>query len=156
LVAGLCVAQFWSATATANSLAELNFFEGRWTIKGIETTYTEECAWVPGGRFLSCQSEDSSKTPHEFGTSVFGFSESEQVYSYAGFNGSGSTRQLRGILDAGIWRFFGQSEHGPEWRRWQVLITPAETGFHYQEEVSVRGGPWEKAVTLDYIRTNSR
>ena len=141
----LCIAE-----ENSSPLAALKLFEGRWTIKGMEATYSEVCTWLPGERYLECRSEDKSTTPHEFGTSVLGFSEQDQVYTYQSLGAS--TRQMRGMMEGGVWRFFGQSERGPEWRRWQIVIKPTETGFHFQEQVSVRGGPWKEAVVLDYIR----
>ena len=84
--------------------------------------------------------------------SVFGYSVADTQYTYHGFSSSGTQRTLRGNLHEGIWRFHGESERGPNWRRWQVTITPTSAGFHFREEVSDRSGPWRTAVEIEYLR----
>ncbi|MCU0976575.1 MAG: hypothetical protein MUC71_09755 [Steroidobacteraceae bacterium] len=132
--------------------AALDFFRGEWTIRGLESTYTESCDWLPGHGFVVCHAEDRSETQPSFSMSVFGYSETGEQYTYHGFAGPGTQRTLRGNVHDGIWRFHGQSERGPYWRRWQVTITPTAEGFHFREEVSDRSGPWKSAVEFAYVR----
>lgn len=132
--------------------SELAFFEGDWTIRGYESSYVEQCRWLPGGGFLACHAEDRSETAPSFSMSVFGYSDPDGLFNYHGFAGSGSQRTLRGALYEGVWPFYGESGRGPAWRRWQVTITPTGTGFHFREEVSERGGPWTEARVLEYLR----
>lgn len=139
-------------TAGAHPRSALEFFNGTWTIGGHEAGFREVCRWLPGGGFVACHSEDPADAPPSFAMSVFGYAEADGVYTYSGFNGTGTQRTLRGTLQDGVWRFFGQSERGPGWRRWQVTITPTPDGFRLREEVSERGGDWKEAATLDYLR----
>jgi hypothetical protein len=86
------------------------------------------------------------------GMGVFGYSQADGVYTYVGFHGGGTSRSLRGTLQDGIWRFFGQSDRGPAWRRFQVTISPNEDGLHFLEESSERGGAWQKRLEQQYLR----
>lgn len=142
-----------SAAMSADSpRAALDFFRGEWTIKGYEDSYTESCVWLPGNGFIVCHAEDRSETQPSFSMSVFGYSEADDQYTYTGYGSSGTQRTMRGNRHEGIWRFHGQSERGPNWRRWQVTITPTPEGFHFREEVSDRSGPWKVAVEFTYVR----
>lgn len=138
--------------AAESPRAALEFFRGQWTIKGHETTYVESCDWQAGRGFLACHAEDRSEPKPSFSMSVFGYSEVDAVYTYSGFSGSGTQRTLRGSLHEGVWRLDGQSDRGPNWRRWQVTITPTSEGFHFREEVSNKSGPWKPGVEFEYVR----
>lgn len=138
--------------SAATPRAALEFFRGEWTLKGHESTYCESCEWLPGGGFIACNAEDRSEPEPSFSMSVFGYSEIDGQYTYTGFSGSGVQRSLRGHLHAGVWRFYGQSERAPHWRRWQVTITPTSAGFDFLEEVSEQSGPWRRSVELSYVR----
>ena len=135
-----------------SSRSALEFFRGEWTIKGQETSYRETCNWLAGNGFVSCHAEDRSESKPSYSMSVFGYSDADGHYPYNGFAGSGGQRSLRGYLLDGVWRFHGQSERGPNWRRWQVTITPTSEGFHFREEVSDRSGPWTPSVEFWYVR----
>ncbi|MEO8187874.1 MAG: hypothetical protein ABI580_10985, partial [Burkholderiaceae bacterium] len=132
--------------------AKLSFFQGSWTLRGSESTYTEVCEWLPGGGFLSCRAEERQPSGNGFSQSIFGYSAADGMYTYNGFDGIGTSRALRGTNQKGIWRFFGQSDRGPTWQRWQVTITPTADGFRFKEEVSERGGPWKERFVTDYVR----
>ena len=146
------VALSWNAMATTDPRAELDFFHGTWTVQGQEATYNETCAWLPGKGFLACNAEDRSEKEPSFSMSVFGYSGIDGLYTYTGFDGSGSQRVLRGSHLDGVWQFFGSSERGPNWRRWQVTIKPTKAGFSFRQEVSDRGGPWTETVRIEYVR----
>lgn len=142
-----------ATTVSAESpRAALDFFRGEWTIKGHETTYSESCEWLSGKGFIACNAEDRSEPESSFSMSVFGYSEADGQYTYAGFSSSGTQRSLRGHVHGGVWRFYGQSDRAPKWRRWQVTITPTREGFHFLEEVSERSGPWQRSAEFTYIR----
>jgi hypothetical protein len=154
-VGGLTLVQIAAGStsmAVANPRAQLDFFRGIWTVKGQEATYREVCAWLPGGGFVACNAEDRSDPTPSFSLSVFGYSDADDQYTYSGFASSGAQRTLRGNLHEGIWRFHGESERGPNRRRWQVTIAPTSTGFHFREEVSERSGPWHPVVEFEYLR----
>jgi hypothetical protein len=144
----------WPAATCAapSSRAALEFFRDDWTIKGHESSYVEACDWLPGEAFLVCHAEDRSEPTRSVSMSVFGYSEVDGQYTYEGFSGSGTQRSLRGGLDDRVWRFHGQTARGPDWRRWQVTITPTPQGFHFREEVSDRSGLWRVATELEYLR----
>jgi hypothetical protein len=146
------VATMSTCIADTDPRAELDVFQGIWTVKGQEATYREVCAWLPGRGFLACNAEDRSEPAPGFSMSVFGYSAADDHYTYHGFSGSGTQRSLRGSLHEGIWRFHGESERGPNRRRWQVTIAPTSTGFQFREEVSDRSGPWRTAVEIEYLR----
>lgn len=142
-----------SAAATSpDPRSELEFFRGAWTIEGHDATYREVCEWLPGRAFVACNAEDRSENLPGHSLSVFGYSETDAQYTYSGFAGSGSQRSLQGSLQDGVWRFHGQSGRAPNWRRWQVTITPTPKGFHFREEVSDGSGPWRESVVLEYLR----
>lgn len=132
--------------------AALEFFRGEWTVEGHESTFVESCDWLAGKGFVACHAEDRSESTPSFSMSVFGYSQADDQYTYTGFSGSGTQRSLRGNLHQGVWRFHGQAERGPNWRRWQVTITPTPQGFHFREEVSDKSGPWRLGVELSYVR----
>lgn len=141
-----------TAPAAEPPRSALEFFRGEWTIAGQESTYRETCEWLPGRGFLACTADDRSQAEPSVSLGIFGYSEAEGAYTYSGFNGSGTQRSLRGSVDEGIWRFHGQSDRGPDWRRWQVTITPTPAGFRFREEVSQRSGPWNLRADFDYRR----
>lgn len=142
-----------AAAAEAGAREKLDFFRGSWTIAGLETTYRETCDWLPGGGFLACESEDRSAPAPDFGLSIFGWSEADGAHTYEGFGADGSRRTLRGRIDeSGVWRFWGEAGRGPEWRRWQVAITPTADGFDFREEISEAGGAWRERAAFRYRR----
>ena len=142
-----------STTMAAESpRAELEFFRGEWTIKGHEATYSESCEWLAGRGFIACNAEDRSEPEPSYSMSIFGYSEADGQYTYTGFSGAGTQRSLRGHVHSSVWRFYGQSDRAPNWRRWQVTITPTPEGFHFFEEVSERSGPWRRSAELTYVR----
>lgn len=141
-----------SLMANESPRASLDFFRGEWTLKGHEKTFVERCDWLPGKGFMACHAEDRSESQPAFSMSVFGFSEAEGMYTCAGYSGSGSQRALRGSRHENVWRFHGQSDRGPNWRRWQVTITPTAEGFRFREEVSDQSGPWRIATEFEYLR----
>lgn len=130
----------------------LEFFRGDWTILSHESTYAESCDWLPGRAFLACHAEDRSEVKASFSMSVFGYSEADGLYTYTGFSSAGFQRSMRGDFREGVWRFHGQSERAPSWRRWQVTMTPTPQGFHFREEVSDRSGPWKAVAEFSYVR----
>jgi len=132
--------------------SELTMFVGTWTIKGSEDSYRETVAWLPGGGFIACDAEDNSPDGGDYSHSVMGYSAAEGVYTHVGFHRSGSYRSLRGTLRDGVWRFFGQSERGPNWRRYLATISPSAEGYSFVEEVSDRGGPWRISVERTFLR----
>jgi hypothetical protein len=153
---------FWVAAVgfaapldAAEPRAELGLFQGRWTIEGMEASYTETCEWLPGRAFLKCQAEDRSESEPSHSLSVLGYSERDGHYTYHGFGGSGTARTLQGFLQDGIWRFHGQTGRAPDWRRWQVTITPFEGGFQFREEVSDQSGPWRETARFKYVRLDA-
>lgn len=142
----------FAAMANESPRAALEFFRGEWTLKGHEKTFVERCDWLPGKGFVACHAEDRSEERPSFSMSVFGFSEADGMYTYTGFSGSGTQRSLRGNLHENVWRFYGQSDRAPNWRRWQVTIRPTADGFHFREEVSDKSGPWRVATEFEYLR----
>jgi hypothetical protein len=141
--------------AVPDPRSELEFFRGTWTIRGLERGYREVCEWLPGKGFLACNADDRSESPASHSLSVFGYSEPDALYTYSGFGSGGTQRSLRGSLHDGVWRFHGETHHGPNPRRWQVTITPTAEGFHFREEVSERSGPWRESVVLEYVRVGA-
>ena len=141
--------------AASEPRAELEVLRGRWTIEGQENSYTETCDWLPGGSFLVCRAEDRSEKEPSHSLSVLGYSERDGHYTYHGFGSSGTPRTLQGFFQDGVWRFQGQTGRPPDWRRWQVTITPSERGFRFREEVSDKAGPWKETAALEYLRLGS-
>ena len=144
------------AMAGKNPRSELEFFKGAWTLAGHENTFKEVCDWLPGDGFVACHAEDRSETKPDYSMSIFGYSEGDDLYTYNGFNAASSQRTLRGTVHDGVWRFFGQPDRGPAWRRWQVTITPTAEGFQFREETSERGGPWKEAFKTNYVRVRNK
>jgi hypothetical protein len=155
VAAGMLPSAMTLAAAAASGpdpRSELEFFRGTWTIEGHVANYREICEWLPGRAFVACNAEDRSESPPGYSLSVFGYSDTDAQYTYSGFSGSGSQRSLQGSLQDGVWRFHGQSGRAPNWRRWEVTITPTPKGFHFREEISDRSGPWRESVVLEYLR----
>ena len=152
LLLGLMIVVFAPSLDASEPRSSLDFFAGRWTIQGLEASYSETCQWLPGGGFLACRAEDRSEVEPSYSLSIFGYSARDGHYTYHGFAGSGGVRTLQGFVHDGVWRFSGASGRAPDWRRWQVTITPSERGFRFREEVSERSGPWEEAAAFEYVR----
>jgi hypothetical protein len=135
----LCATNSNAATSAHDPRELLGFFAGRWTVKGSEATYTETCEWLSKNSFLICKAQDTDPKDPGTSTSIFGYSPEDQTYSYAGFDSSGGSRNLRGWFNAKVWMFVGQRERGITSARWQVTITPTEVGFHFREDISENG-----------------
>jgi hypothetical protein len=88
--------------------------------------------------------------------SVFGYAEGDGLYTCNGFNAAGSQRTLRGTVQDGVWRFFGQSDRGPAWQGWQATMTPTPEGFDFKEGISERGGPWKEAFKANSVRVRNK
>jgi hypothetical protein len=151
LLAGLlCLAGAAYPAETTDPLEPLNAYIGKWTVKGQESTYLEVCAWMPGHEYVECRTEDRSGGTAQYSTSIIGYSRSDGMYVH--FNLGKRILQMKGTVDHGVWRFFGDSDGVPKWRRRQVAITPNEKGARFVQQVSDGGGPWQEVLVVDYIR----
>ena len=132
--------------------SKLSMFVGTWTVKGSESTYRETCEWLTPGSFVVCRAEDTNPKERDVSLSILGYSPEEQAYTYANFDGSGSSRTLRAWVHGEKWVFTGGRERPGKSLRWQVTITPNPKGFHFREEVSENGAPWTTNFETQYIR----
>lgn len=150
----LCTLAALCPTALAGTSPRdaLEFFNDSWTVEGQEAAFVETCEWLPGRGFVACHADDRTEATPSYSMSVFGYSDADGHYTYSGFGGSGTQRVLSGFLNDGVWHFQGQSGRGPNWRRWQVTLTPTARGFHFREEVSDRSGPWREVASFEYLR----
>jgi len=127
----------------------LNFFAGKWTLKGSESTYLETCEWLD--TYLLCRGDERTETGTSSSLSIMGYSEEDQAFTHtSGFGGT--PRTLHGWLREGTWVFTGQHVNNGRSRRLQVTITPTPRGFHFRQEISDYGGPWEPQYDFDYLR----
>jgi hypothetical protein len=152
LAAALMCAGGEADAASADPREKLDFFLGTWTVKGSEATYIEQCEWPSLRSFVVCSSTDTDPRDPGKGISIFGYSPDDQTYTYTGLSSDGSARQLRGWHVDGVWKFTGQADRGPRFRRWQVAIAPTPTGFRFIQETSANGAEWQKSVEVEYVR----
>jgi hypothetical protein len=142
-----------AATNAPDPAEKLGFFVGEWTVKGSEATYSEKCEWLSSKHsFVVCKAEDTDPKDRSTSISIFGYSPEDQTYTYAGFDSSGSSRNLRGWFNGKFWVFTGQRERGTTSPRWQITITPTGAGFHFREDISKNGAEWATSVEMDYLR----
>src|SRR5882672_447095 len=141
-----------AATSAPDPHERLGFFAGLWTVRNSEATYTETCEWLSNNSFLVCKAEDTDSKDPGTSVSIFGYSREDQTYTYAGFDSSGSSRNLRGWFNGKSWVFTGQRERGVTSPRWQITITPTEAGFHFREDTSQNGAAWATTAEVDYLR----
>lgn len=138
----------------ADPYRALAFFEGKWTIKGSESTYRETCEWFQNRRFLICRAEDSEGGSADWTMSIFGYSRDKQAYTHTAFPSSGAQRTIQGWVDGQTWTFTGESQAANETHRSHVTITPTENGFVFRREVSTNGRPWERKQEYTYVRVS--
>jgi hypothetical protein len=141
-----------AATSAPDPREKLGFFAGEWTVKGSEATYTEKCEWLSKESFLVCKAQDTDPKDPGTSISIFGYSPEDQTYTYAGFDSSGGSRNLRGWFNGKFWVFTGQRERGTTSPRWQITITPTEAGFHFRQDISQNGAAWATSIEMDYLR----
>lgn len=137
------------AESPSQARDRLNFFAGKWTLKGSEATYLETCEWLD--TYLLCRGDERTETGTSSSLSIMGYSHEDQAFTHtSGFGGT--PRTLRGWLRDGTWRFTGQHVNNGRSRRLQVTITPTPHGFHFRQEISDNGGAWEPQYDFDYLR----
>jgi hypothetical protein len=142
---GLSVA----AESPAQPRDSLNFFAGKWTLNGSESTYLEICEWLD--TYLTCRGDERTESGTNSSLSIMGYSEEDQAFTHtSGFGGT--PRTLRGWLRDGTWVFTGQHVSNARSRRVQVTITPTPNGFHFRQEISDNGGSWQPQYEFDYLR----
>ncbi len=131
---------------------KLSMFVGTWTVEGSENTYRETCEWLTRESFVVCRAEDTNPKERDISLSIMGYSPEDQAYTYANFNGSGSSRTLYAWVHGEKWVFTGARDRPAKFARWQVTITPNARGFHFRQEVSVNGAAWATNYETQYIR----
>lgn len=154
LLAMASVAQVVSAQTTTpgDPRQKLSMFVGTWTVEGSESTYRERCEWLTRESFVVCRAEDTNSKERDISLSIMGYSPEEQAYTYANFNGSGSSRTLHAWVHGEKWVFTGGRERVGKFARWQVTITPNVKGFHFRQEVSENGAAWKTNYETQYLR----
>jgi hypothetical protein len=151
LVCGACSAAVPSKAAEATPREALAMFEGRWTLKGREDTFLEECGFYEGAHHMLCRSTSQGKKGVSKGISILTHSPT-QGYLYFGIGSSGRAESLRGSHDAGTWTWRGEFTMDGKPVHSRVTIVPAAGGFRFKEELSRDGGPWTVEFEADYIR----
>lgn len=126
--------------------------EGRWTVRGMEETYTEVCELFPGGHHLVCYATSLKGEKVARHMSIITWSAEEGCYLYFGIGSSGSVRTHRGSVDGGIWEFHGTATIEGAKAAVRVTMTPFEEGFRFLEEYSTDSETWIVDADFDYIR----
>ena len=126
--------------------------EGRWTIRGMEGSFTEVCELFPGGHHLVCYatSQDGEEVSRHM--SIFTWSLEEGCFLYFGIGSSGSVKRYRGTFDRGAWNFTGSTIIDQKAALVRIVTTPSEDGFHFLEQHSFDNEEWITHYEVDYLR----
>ena len=140
------------ATRSAAAGEALRSIEGRWTIRGMENSFTEVCELFPGGHHMVCYATSQSGESVTRHMSIITWSAEEQCFLYFGIGSSGSVKRYRGAFENGAWSFTGSAtiENAPASVR--IVTTPLREGFRFLEEYSFDGLTWITESDLDYVR----
>lgn len=128
---------------------------GDWTVEGQEATFRETCIWYRRRSFVVCTSTDSSDG--SMSQSILGYSAAEGRFTYHNIESGGTSTSRHG---------YPHGENGLVYtlERWiaagvvraTTYLTPQPDGrFHFREERSVNGGPWNEAASFHYVRRNA-
>lgn len=151
LLCGACGAAGPQKPAAVAPREALAMFDGRWTLKGSEDTFLEECGFYEGAQHMLCRSTHQGKKGISKGISILTHSPT-QGYLYFGIGSSGRAEALRGSFDAGSWIWRGEFVIDSKPAQSRVTIVPTAGGFHFKEELSRDGGPWSVEFETDYVR----
>ena len=142
-VVAFCAAAAAAELSSDHPVKRLDYLVGEWTIAG-EDGYRETCRWAPGGDAVICETSG--------GFSILGYSSAQGAYTHHGLSRDGEIETLYGWFEGAVLSFVGQSTRAGEHQRSKVTLTPTERGFRFQQEVSVKAGPWGMAHDFEYVR----
>lgn len=151
VLCGACSAAAPQKAAEVAPRDALAMFEGRWTLKGREDTFLEECGFYEGAHHMLCRSTSQGKQGVSKGISILTHSPT-QGYLYFGIGSGGRAEALRGSFDAGTWTWRGDFVIDGKPAQSRVTIAPTGEGFRFREELSRDSGPWSVEFEADYIR----
>ena len=135
--------------ATPSPMHEkLAFFEGEWSVAGMEAQqFREVCRWLPEGRrHMTCRSSWRTESGPREGLSIFSYAQ--ETYLYHGFRTGGAVVTQRGHPTPDGWRF--ESDDGG--KRSRVTITATPEGMRFVAETAEPGGAWKASPEVRYIR----
>ena len=126
--------------------------EGRWTIRGMETSFTEVCELFPGGHHLVCYANSQSGERVSRHMSIITWSASEGCFLYFGVGSSGSVKRYRGAFEGGLWNFTGSATIEGKAASVRISTKPDREGFRFLEEYSFDGVAWLTEAEVEYVR----
>jgi hypothetical protein len=154
--AGVAFFSFPGATAAEEidpgDLTE--FFLGKWTVKGQEDTFAEECRLLTKNSYVICEGAIADPdAPHEWLT-MMGYSHFENLYNFTEFGGDGSFYHYKGWLRDGVWTFVSHREYENRIVRIEDVIQPTDTGYLATRWISIDGGGWETRFEEEHVRVS--
>lgn len=143
-----------TVTAPADGYERLAPLIGRWTQKGMESSYVETCRWFDGRYHVVCDTEfkraDGSTGR---GMSILGYVADEDRYVYVGIGSNGRTETMTGTFRDGLLEFKPDPIDGgiPGFSR--VRMGPfAGRDVPFVAESSIDGVAWTTEVSITYVR----
>ena len=133
----------------------LENFVGKWTVKGKEDTFREDCDWYHGRFHVVCHSE-STRADGSLGQgiSILGFVPGEG-YVYTGIGSRGRYETLaRGTVSDAVLEYRSMAVEDGKPTITRIRIGPfAQAGFPFVVHASTDDGKtWTHLETVEYIR----
>ena len=139
-------------TPSAAAVEAFRSIEGRWTIRGMENSFTEVCELFPGGHHMVCYATSQNGDSVSRHMSIITWSAEEKCFLYFGIGSSGSVKRYRGAFENGVWSFTGSATIDNAAASVRIVTTPLREGFRFLEEYSLDGLTWITESDLDYVR----
>lgn len=143
-----------SAPARAPGYDRLDSLVGRWTIKGSEDKYAEECRWFDGNFHLICTTETRrADGTIGHGMSILGYLPDTDTYTYHGIGSKGRNETMAGIFAEGVLEFTSEAVDGGKTVFSRVRIGPfAEREVPFVAESSTDRVNWAVDASFMYVR----
>mgnify|MGYP003575322040 CR=1 FL=1 len=128
------------------------FFVGKWTVKGQERTFHEECRLLTRNSFVICEGKDANPKDPISWISLRGYSHFDDLYNFAEYGSDGSVYQYSGWLNDGVWTFLAHRQYEQRVVRIEDTITPTPAGYFQTRRISINGADWETRFKEEHIR----
>ncbi len=130
------------------------YFVGRWTSEGEmkasplgpagKFTFDENCQWLSGGFFVTCNSSGKGSMGDVKGIAIMGYDPEEEVYTYYEVNSMGEGMLSKGTVNGKVWTWTSEAKMGGKPTKSRFTLTEDTANSQsYKFEISMGDGPMQ-------------
>ena len=136
---------------------KLGYFVGHWKMDGESKpgpmgpggkfTVNEDCKWLPGGFFVTCNSNGTGAMGTMSGTSFMGYDVAKKNYTWHEFDSMGQNESATGAVDGKTWTYTNESDMGGKMIKGRYTMTEqSPDAYAFKLEMSEDGKTWTTAM----------